>query len=392
MYKAVFPVFLIVLVDMMGLAIIIPLLPFYAKHFGASATQAGLLAASFAACQLVASPLMGAVSDRFGRKPVLLFSQAGTCASLVLMASASTLSMLFVARLLAGATAANVSVAQAYVADVTTAEERTKAFGLLGVAFGLGLFVGPALAGALAGVSINAPIWLSAGISVASFCVTLWVLPATKPGDVARRASAAGRKISPWRFVERSGTGFYLLQFFIFVFGFSFFVQGMGLFLEAKMPRSAGVRFGPVELGYLYSYCGFLGIVFQGWLVGKLAPRFGEQKVVAVSFFIGALGFASFGWVNGIFYLVAASTVFSFANSHLRPCITSLVSRTGAEDEQGEILGLTGTLQSLAQVTAPLLGGYLIDHADLLAWPLSLGGVYLLGFFLLAAKRPAYSP
>ncbi|MCM2282994.1 MAG: MFS transporter [Bdellovibrionaceae bacterium] len=379
MRKEILPIFLIVLVDLLGLSIIIPLLPFYAKHFGATATQAGLLASSFAVCQLVASPVLGALSDRFGRKPVLLLSQIGTMLSLVMMALSTSLPMLFLSRVLAGATAANISVAQAYVADVTEAKERTKAFGIIGVAFGLGLFVGPALSSLFAQVSINAPIWLASGISAVSICVTLLILPNRTRGDQGQHASAAKRTISPWRFFSRPRTGFYLLQFFVFVFGFSFFVQGMGLFLQAKMPHAAGSDFGAVELGYLYSYCGLLGIVFQGWLVGRLAPRFGEQRLVLLSFLLGAVGFASFGWVSGWTYLIAASTVFSFANSFLRPCLTSLVSQTGSADEQGEILGVTATLQSMGQVSAPLLGGLLIDHGDLVAWPLALGGFYLLG-------------
>ena len=188
------PIFLIVLADILGLTIMLPLLPFYAEKLGASPTAVGLLVSVFAFCQLLSGPFLGRWSDRIGRKPLLLLSQAGTLVSRLLLASAGTLWLVYLARIVDGLTAGNLVLAQAYIADVTEPQNRTRAFGLIGISFGIGFLLGPAISGALAGYGLAVPILVSAGLSALSIVATAVLLPAHRP--VAAEAGPAGRRLS----------------------------------------------------------------------------------------------------------------------------------------------------------------------------------------------------
>ena len=176
-----FPIFLIVLVDVFGLTLVIPLLAIYAEHFGATPFQATLLVSTYAVCQLVSGPILGSFSDHYGRKPVLLVSQMGTCLGFLLMARADALWIIFVSRIIDGATAGNLTTAQAYISDNTAPENRSKSFALIGIAFGVGFFIGPSVTGLLATYSLNAPIYLAAGLSLTSILCTTFLLPGGSP-------------------------------------------------------------------------------------------------------------------------------------------------------------------------------------------------------------------
>ena len=175
------PIFLIVVVDILGFTIVLPLLPFYAERLGASPTVVGMLVAMYAVCQLVSGPILGQLSDRFGRRPVLLISQAGTLAGFVMMAFAGSLWLVFLARAIDGATAGNLSTAQAYISDVTKPEERARSFAIIGVAFGFGFLVGPGITASLAHYSYQAPLWAASALSLTSIVFTFFLLPRKEP-------------------------------------------------------------------------------------------------------------------------------------------------------------------------------------------------------------------
>src|SRR4029077_1543312 len=175
------PIFLIVVVDVLGLTIILPLLPFYAESLGATPRVVGLLVSAYAICQLIAGPPLGHLSDRIGRRPVLLVSQVGTCIGFLILAYANTLWVVFLARIIDGLTAGNLTVAQAYIADVTDPEHRTRSFGIIGIAFGLGFLVGPGISGFLAQFGNVYPIFAAAGLSFTSILCTYFLLPGVKP-------------------------------------------------------------------------------------------------------------------------------------------------------------------------------------------------------------------
>jgi MFS family permease len=363
----------VVLVDVFALTLVIPLLAIYAEQFGATPLEATLLVSVFAVCQLVAGPALGRISDRVGRKPLLLVSQAGTLAGLLVMGGARALWMLYVGRVIDGATAGNLSLAQAYIADNTAPEDRAKAFGLIGIAFGLGFFLGPWVTGYLAQYGLRAPIFAAAAMSLTSIVCTAALLPWQEPARDARDVGPGGRRLGlvEWdvyaRYFARPVLAGLLAQFFLFAFAFATFTSGFALFAERTF-RWGGRPFTPREVGYLFAYAGFLGILLQGGLIGRLVRRFGEPRLVTAGFFALGLAYLVLGLIHSIAPLVAVATLAAFGQGVLRPALTSLVSRCAGEHEQGVVLGLSQSLTSLAQVAAPAVGGWLIERGLLGPW------------------------
>jgi DHA1 family tetracycline resistance protein-like MFS transporter len=372
------PIFLIVLVDVFAFTLVFPLLAIYAEHLGATAFEATLLVSIFAACQLVSGPLLGRASDRVGRKPMLIVSQAGTFIGLLVMAGARSLWVLYLARVIDGSTAGNLSLAQAYIADNTKPENRARSFGLIGIAFGLGFFLGPSVTGYLTQYGLRAPIYAAAGLSLTSILCTVMLLPAQRgTGDRRRPASAAtgpgGQRLGilEWgayaQFFERPVLAGLLLQMLLFGFAFTTFTSGFALFAERTFTWNEH-PFTPREIGYLFAYAGFLGIILQGGLIGRLVKRFGEPALVGAGFLAMGLGYGLLGMIHELAPLIVVATLASFGQGVLRPTLTSLITQNAAADEQGVVLGLTQSLTSIAQVTAPPIGGWLIGMGRLGEW------------------------
>src|SRR5437867_13438326 len=227
-------IFLIVLVDVLGLTIILPLLPFYAESLGASPRVVGLIVSAYAICQLIAGPPLGHLSDRVGRRPVLLVSQMGTCIGFLILAFAQTLWVVFLARIIDGLTAGNLTVAQAYIADVTPPENRTKSFGIIGIAFGLGFLVGPAISGFLAQFNNTYPIFAAAGLSFTSILCTYFLLPSVVPHPHPELEQGLSRWAAMGESFKDKRLGPMLWQFFAFAFAFSTFFSGFALFAERR--------------------------------------------------------------------------------------------------------------------------------------------------------------
>lgn len=386
MSSALIPIFLIVLVDVFGLTLVLPLQAIYAESLGASPLEATMLVSVFAVCQLVASPLLGAWSDRVGRKKVLLFSQAGAVLGYLTMAMAPTLFVLYVARVIQGTTAGNLSIAQAYIADHTEAKDRAKSFAVIGIAFGLGFFVGPGVTGLLAGHGLSAPIFLAAGMSVLSFVCTLLILP--KENTPTRRQEdtvlPGGKRLSvfEWQqyraYFKRPVLAWMLIQFLCFSMCFTVFTSGFSLFAERRYFFD-GHRFGPREIGYVFAYTGFLGLILQGALMGKLVKWVGERRLVTVGFVSLTVGFGLVAWTSAVLGLVVSATIATFGNAVLRPTLTSLISQSADRTQQGTVIGLTQSLQSIAQIVAPFLGGLLLQREWLWEWGMLASLAALLG-------------
>jgi len=396
-------IFLVVLVDVLGLTIIWPLLPFYAEHFGASPFVVGAIAGTYATFQLLSGPLLGRLSDRFGRRPLLVVSQAGTLAGFLVLANAHALWVVFLARALDGATAGNLSIAQAYIADVTEPKDRAKSFGVIGIAFGLGFMAGPALSAWLAPIGLVVPIYVAAGLSLTSILATTFLLPDERDIRPAQSlattgdAGPAGRRLGLFSFgayapyFRRPGLAGALVQFFLFAFSFSTFMSGFAMFAERRF-RWNGHPFGAREVGIVLAYAGLLGIFIQGGLVGRLVRAFGERRVVVASFALSAVGYALTGEAFGFAMLALCTTLSAFGTGPLRPAITAIVSQHADPTEQGVVLGLTQSLQAIAAITAPLLGGLLIDHELLRAWAWVAAGAMLVGMLLALRTLRAPAP
>jgi MFS transporter, DHA1 family, tetracycline resistance protein len=393
------PIFLIVAVDVLGLTIMIPLLPFYAEKMGASPTEVGLLIGVYAACQLISGPLLGRASDFTGRKPLLLVSQAGTLIGFLMLAFAPNLWIVFLARVIDGATAGNLSLAQAYISDVTKPEERAKSFGIIGIAFGMGFLIGPAISGYLAQFDYRDPIFAAAALSATSILATYFLLPraATPPHMGIRLNSDAssgpgGRRLSllQWseygRYFRDPALAVRLWQFLAFGFSFAMFTGGFALFAERRLTWH-GAPFGPKQVGYAWAYAGFLGIFLQGPALGKMVKRFGERTLNRVGFVAYAGGYTTLAFCFSIPMLILATTI-SAVGSLVRPTLTSLITQAAPREEQGVVLGLTQSLTSVAQIAGPPLAGFLIQRGMLTSWGLTAAGVALIGLLLAIRSKP----
>ncbi len=392
------PIFLVVLVDVLGLTIIIPLLPFYAERYGATPLGVGIVSASYALCQLLSGPFLGGLSDRLGRRPVLLVSQLGTFLGFLLLANAQSLWMIVASRILDGVTAGNLTVAQAYIADVTEAKDRAKSFAVIGIAFGIGFMVGPAIGGLLAPYGYAVPVYVAAALSLLSILATAFLLPDERALRSATSLAATGEAgpagkrlgLTDWGayvpYFRRPALATSLVQFFLFAFGFAVFTSGFAIFAERRFTWD-GRAFGVREVGYVLAYSGLLGVFIQGGLVGRLVRRFGERPVAIVGFALSAAAFGLLGVGYSVGVLAVVTTLAAFGTGPLRPALTSLVSRNADASEQGIVLGLAQSLGSLAQVTAPLLGGWLLDRAALAGWAWLAAGAMGLGMALALVTR-----
>lgn len=378
------PIFLIVSVDVLGLTIILPLLPFYAEHFGASPAVVGLLVSTYAFCQLIAGPMLGRLSDHVGRRPMLLVSQIGTFAGFLILAFAHSLWLVFLSRIIDGLTAGNLSLAQAYISDVTKPEERAKSFALIGIAFGMGFLIGPGISGYLAQFSFQYPIFLAAALSLTSILATYFLLPTTR---AVTNDNSVPRKFAvlDWgnylRYFRQPGLAPLLWQFFAFALAFSMFMSGFALFAERRF-QWQGHPFGPREVGFVLAYLGFLGVILQGGLMGRLVKAVGEPKLLRAGFFFGAVGLVVLGFTYSIPLLLIVTAVSSSGTGVIRAVATSLITQKTDRSEQGVVLGLTQSLNSIAAIVAPAIAGFLIDHSLLTTWAVVGGAICGVALFL----------
>ena len=383
---ALLPVFLIVLVDVFGMTLVIPLLPIYAESFDATPLQATLMVSIFAVCQLFSGPMLGHASDRRGRKPMLLISQVGTCIGFIVLARATSLWVIYLSRVIDGVTAGNLSLAQAHIADNTPPERRAQAFGLIGIAFGLGFFIGPAVTGYLSGYALNAPIYLAAVMSAISILATATLLKERVRSVAQPRARwEALRWTTYTKYFARPVLRSRLFQFLFFMLSFSMFVSGFALFAERRFVWD-GQPFGPREIGYLFAFIGLLGIILQGGLIGWLVRRFGEPALVVSGFAALLAGYGALGLSFTVAALLLTSIVAGYGNGVLRPALTSLITHQADRHEQGGVLGLTQSLTSMASIVAPIVGGVLIQYRLLTAWSWVAAG--LAGVGVLLARGP----
>ena len=268
-------IFVTVFINLLGFGIIIPLLPFYAEHFGASALIVGLLSTSFSLMQFLFAPFWGRLSDRIGRRPVILIGLIGSALWYSLFALATSLTMLFVARCLAGIAGANIPTAQAFIADITTKENRARGMGMIGAAFGLGFVFGPAIGGFLSHWGYAAPAWFAAAISFANFVAALFLLPESRSASDDREQ--AGRLEAFRRALVRPHLPLVLLVYFLVLVAFSSFEATFALFSERQF------GFTSTTIGYMFAWIGVVLATVQGALVGRVAKRVGEQRIVPVA-------------------------------------------------------------------------------------------------------------
>jgi MFS transporter, DHA1 family, tetracycline resistance protein len=372
--------FLIVFVDLVGFGLVIPLLPFYAIRFGASPQEVTLLLATYSLFQLFAAPLWGALSDRIGRRPVLMTSMAASALAYLWLGSATETWMLFAARALAGACAGNIAAAQAYIADVTTPENRAKGMGLIGAAFGLGFIFGPALGGFLAGndpstANLGTPAWVASGLSVAALCGVLFLLSESLTPEERGRAQRRSRKGAIVGTLRRPILSRLILIFFLVILAFAGMESTFALWAMRQF------RWGPEQVGYVFAFVGVLSVVLQGGLIGRLAQRFGEERLLLCGLALIGVGLLLLPFARALPILGLGVSGVALGMGLTQPSLNSLISRRAGREEQGEVLGVSQSVGSFARVIGPALAGFLftdLGHNSPFEWGAGLIAVALL--------------
>jgi len=358
-------IFTTVFIDLVGFGIVIPVLPFYAEGtaFNATPRTVGLLFASYSIMQLIFSPILGGLSDKHGRRPVLLLSIIGTGIGFLVLGFAQSILMLFIGRILDGITGGNISTAQAYIADITTKENRAKGMGLIGAAFGLGFIFGPAIGGILSHWGIHVPFFFAAALCFANAVLLYFTLPETVTANhPARNSAARGRGLRDVILsLKQPKLAFVLIIYFLFIVAFSIMTTSFSLYTMFRFGYDAQ------HTGYLFAYVGLIAVIIQGGLIGRLVKRFGELPLVIVGALCFAISLFAVPFVGpaagGLAALLVGGGVFSMGNSLATPALTSLASKSVNAAQQGIILGVTQSTASLARAVGPFLAAVLINSS-----------------------------
>jgi len=380
MNRALIPILMAVALDLVGFGIVIPLLTFYAEDYAATAIDVTLLMAVYSLAQFLMAPVWGAMSDRIGRRPVMLISLTAAVICLVGFAAANTLWLLFLFRTLHGGAAANIATAQACVADLSTPEDRAKGMGLIGAAFGFGFTVGPFIGGELSVYGLSAPIWLAAGLALINLVLAVWWLPETRSASTERRP----RPINPQaliRVMNHPVVGLCIVLTFVMTIAFAIMESSFTLFAE----HARGL--GPAAVGRMFGVAGLVMILVQGGLIGRLVRRFGEAKLVPAGVAILAIGLALLPLAPPPGAMVAVFILIAVGQGIASPSLHSLISRGTSADEQGLVLGTNQSLSALARAVGPSLSGALFVAAPALPFFVSAGILGLSVFLSIAAVR-----
>lgn len=389
-------IFLSVFIDLIGFGIVMPLLPLYSKQFGAQGYMVGLIIASFSAMQFLFAPAWGRLSDRIGRRPVILISNLGSALSYALFAIASTttgsggLWLLLGSRVFAGICGANLSVANAYIADITPPEKRTQKMGLIGMAFGFGFILGPALGGlSYKYGGLQAPGWVAAALCGANFLLGCVILAESlKPGSghAPRRPH-----LDQWLHTMRQPVvGVVIFLYFLATFCFACFESTFSLLVEEVY------KFTPTHVAYLFTYCGLLAAFTQAGFIGRLNKQFGERKLIVGSLFFVALGLVMLPYVVSLPAILLAVGIFAVSSGINRPPTFGLISLNSPKTEQGVTLGIAQSAASLARIVGPIFANAVYARRPSLAYLTSAGIAGLACFIawvgLLQRKNAAVAP
>ncbi len=371
--------FITVFVDLLGFGIVLPLAPFYAEYYGASGFQVGLLMMVFSLMQFLFAPLWGMVSDRFGRRPIILLSLAGSSVSYLIFGLAPSLFILFVSRMFAGIFGASISTAQAYIADSTKPEDRAKGMGLIGAAFGLGFILGPAVGGFFSQYGYGVPAFIASAICFTNLIIASVRLPESL---TAKREGIAplSERYNPKKFAKvfkNPNLALVILLMFFATFSFANFEATFALFTERRF------AFTSSEVGYLFAYVGLLVAIVQGGLVGRLAKMFGERVLVRVGLFLMIAGLGLIPYANDVWVLGIVLVFLAFGLGMNTPSLNSLITQYGDSSHHGGILGVSQSFSSMARILGPTWGGFSFDQFGISS-PYFSGGVVMFLAFLLS--------
>lgn len=351
--RSLLSLFFVVLADMIGFGFIIPLLPYYAEHFGASDTLIGLLGATYPLGQIFAAPLIGRLSDKFGRKKALILSVGGTAASLLILGFAKTLGMIFLSRLLDGLTGGNITVAQSYISDLTDERSRARSLGLIGAAFGLGFIIGPAFGGYLSRFGLSVPAFVATGIATANLIMIATLLPESRPADP--------RKV-PFTFSELKKTmgqnlvRTLLVVKFFYSIAFTMFESGFALFSMRKLALNV------TSTSFILAHVGILVAFTQGFLIRIVSKRFDETDLLKLSLPLNFVFLSFYSLSSRLPVLLLIISPLSVTSALSSVSITSMVTKVVPKEKVGGTLGIFNSVDGLTRIVSPILSGLVIQN------------------------------
>ncbi|MCL4384594.1 MFS transporter [Patescibacteria group bacterium] len=382
--KRLWIIFLIIFVNLLGFGIILPLLPYYVESFGAGPLTIGLISAAYSLFQLLSSPILGELSDKYGRRPILLFSIGGTTLSFLLLGLAKSVPVLFLARIVDGASGGNISTAQAYIADVTTKENRTQSMGVMMAAFSLGFILGPALGGFLSRYGYAVPAFVAAFAALVATLLTYFFLPESR----RESHSSANRSPKPklvfnfQDFIDaltHPEVGLLLTISFLTMLAFSLMQGTFALFTQHSLGLDAAAN------GFLFAYLGIVGILLQLFFLKKILSWLSENQIIVFSLVGMALSLVLIAYSSTIFILILAVTILAVSNNLSGPVLAGLISKLTPDTEQGNIMGTSQSVGSLARLIGPITGTFFYSALGIRS-PYLIAAVVLILTFVYAAK------
>ncbi len=350
-------ILIILITEVLGFSLILPFLPFYAQEFGATPLVIGLLLTTFSICQFITAPIMGRLSDHYGRKPLLLFSQFSTFLGFLILGFANSLWMIFLSRIVDGLFGSNFTIAQAYLSDISSRKDRSKAFGISGVAFGFGFLIGPGIGGFLSQFSFQLPSFLASGVS----CITMLIIFFFLPETIKRKKKIEfDIKIFHFtdfrKFFSNPRLSMKLWEFFAYILSFAVWVSTFALYAQKQL------GFDATDIGYSLTYIGFISIIIRGILLSRLINLFGERKLQYIGIVCILFGMIGSVFVYDWLAIIIIMTLFAFGSGVSRPLMLGNISRKVSSEKQGSVMGVTNSLVSIAQIIGPLLGGFMINY------------------------------
>jgi predicted MFS family arabinose efflux permease len=361
--------FVIVFVDLLGFGMVIPVMPLYAERLGASDAWVGLLAAGYSLMQFVFAPIWGRLSDRVGRRPILLASIAMTALAFVVYGAAQSFATLLFSRLFAGAATANIAIARAFVADVTLPEDRARGMGIIGAAFGLGFVLGPVLGGVLSEHALSLPPYVAAGLAALNGIAAYFVLP--EPEERAVREEARRSRFGAF-FAEARRPG---IRRLIWIYALAILAFAA---MESTFSLLVTKRYGLdlKHVNYLFAYIGVLVVIVQGGLIGRLTRAWGEKRLLVVGLLFQMVGLVALPFAGSTTGLVIATAPLAIGNGLAHPSLTSLLSRFAPPDDQGGTLGIGESAAAFGRIVGPLSGTWTFDRISM-AFPYVCGGALM---------------
>ncbi len=379
--KPLLLVVLTVFIDLVGFGLIIPVLPTYARQLNADGTMVGLLMASYSVMQFFFTPFWGRLSDKVGRRPILLVSLLASSIGYIIWGFSTSLVMLFLARMVAGAGNANIAVAQAYVSDVTTPENRAKGMGMVGAAFGLGFVLGPAIGGFCAGFGLAMIGFVAAGFSILDLILTFFLLPEPPKRSQAGTERFGLGKNFYWETIKDPSLKTSLAIFFISTFAFANMETTLVLLTHDQFKFTTNMN------SWMFTYVGLLIVMVQGGMIHRLSKKYGEKKLIGVGSILVALGLLLTPATVNLVVLGLALALLAIGSGINNPSNQSMLSKLATADRVGGVLGVGQSLATLGRIIGPIVGGMSYQYLGMSA-PYWIGAVAMVVAFVLSLKLP----